>query len=728
MEKVAKPPRRALILSGVVYLLILALVSLWIVYQVFVPTLFPTLDRENFEYVQPAPGAAVDLHQWNPDADGMVSLLSGWDFYWKRLLFSVPTNEQSDPDLEGQTIRRSWTSYLDDSGQNLPWEGYATYQIDLRLPIPEVGETPLLALRTGRISTAASVYWNGQRIYSFGTPATQRTLSDPEWRSTVIPIPASAFAEHRSGVHRLTIEVSNFHSTSAGLTEPLRLGSFQRATQLHLFSHLGSFFLVGIFLIMSLYHVFTFFSRRTEVPALMFGLICGFLSVRILAQGDMPLAELLPILSFEALTKINFLTFTFLVPPFAVYLVMLYPFRGSKILVWASIVVSALYSIVILGYPSWVYTQVLVVYQVFAVLFAAILVVRLGHALFRRLPNSGLLSVGFLAVVATMVLDIASANDAIYFPSIVPFGILVFVFCQSLILISRSSRAMEESEALGGSLRRMNDAMERFIPREFFAAIHKHDVTEVELGDHSLEQMTVMVADIKNFSGMVERLTPKETFEALNALMAEIVPLVRKHGGFVNTYLADGFIGLFPAGPKSAVEAGVEIQHRLVALGNTAGVSRRIEMGMGIHFGDVMIGTVGEESRMNTTVVSDTVYIAEKIQDLTRTFQCSVLVSEPVRQSLGNSGSPALRNLGGFQFRGKSVPIQLFEVYEADRSEDRDAKRRTQRDFERSVFLFQHRQAEKASALLEKIHDSLERPDAAVDYYRQILAKAAPAP
>lgn len=703
--------RRSLGATGVIYLLaVLAASVLCAVYVLL-----------SFEFETPE-SSPPDLRFWDFSTEAPLALRSSWEFHPGRFTRSLPLDSQSGPVLDNLDIGQSWTAYEGPDGQPLSAEGYGTYRLRLRLPSAAgTAQAPSLALKSGRITSAARFYWNGEEIDQTGSAATQRSLSQAAWVAMVIPIPDSAIQKSRDQWHELEIEVSNFHDTSAGIQEVLVLGELEDLNRVNLLSHIGSFFMVGIFLTMSLYHLFTYFARRADLPSLMFGMICGFLSLRILAQGDMPLGLIFPMLDFEVLTKINYLTFTFLVPPFVIYLCTLFPFKAERVLVWAAFIVSSIYSLLILGYPSWIFTKVLIYYQGFTILLALVLLGRLLLALARRHANAGLLSLGFLAVVLTMSLDIASTQNLLSLPPTIPFGILVFVFCQSLILIRRSAHAMEDSEALGQSLLEMNQAMERFVPREFFAAIHKEELTQIRPGDFSVEDMTVMVADIKNFSGLVERMSPEESFETLNRLITALLPIVRNQGGFVINYLADGFIALFPSGARSAVDAAVGMQLLLRDGHQRPDLPRQARMGIGIHSGQVMIGTIGDETRMDSTVISPTVHAAEKIQDLTRIFDCGIIVSAVVKASLGNSGKHALRSLGSFQFRSRGVPHQLFEIYEAEAREIQELKRATQKDFERAVFLFQRRHFEKARELLDQASGVSGEADAAVRYYLKAL-------
>ena len=736
-------------IPSVFFLLLVAAAVYIVTATTFLPTLFPSIDSRTYQYEVPEPGHPVILQDWKPENGGFVQLHHGWTFTWGSYLQTLPSTQilGSPITLTGVSIRTPWTTYTDPQGNPFPIDGFATYQLIMELP-PEV---PLLALRTGRVATAARFYWNGEPIAQLGNPGTRRQNSDPIWISDTIPIPPAALEKGSSqGIHVLTVEVSNFHDTTSGLASTMTLSTLEQAAKVNAFSMASSFFMMGLFLIMSLYHIFTYLYRKTEIPALMFGLICSILALRILAQDDMPLSFLLPDISFTWMVRINFLTFTFLVPPFVTYLSLLFPYRGNRVVIWISLFVSALYSIAIVGYPTWIFGRLLVAYQLFAVALALFLSVHLVVATFKQRPHAKLLMLGFLAVFTTMILDIARANNLLFLPSLVPLGIMVFVFCQSLILISRATAAMESTEELSRHLTRVNQAMVRFIPQEFLAHLQREDITQVQLGDCRQLPMTIMSGNIQNFTALSDKLTAKEMFQVLNSLMSSVVPIIREHRGYIDHYMGEGILALFPQGPPNAVNVAIEIQKTVQKVNRRVKIltGMPIQYGIAIHSGDVTLGTLGEESRMDGTVVSQSVNLTSRIQELTKIFNSGIIISEQIRNPLGNNTDFSLRDLGSFFIKGKSTPVQLFEVFDCDSKPLWTLKRKTLRDFERAVYLANHKQQDQALEMFRTlakaalpdsfahaqnaVSDDHEKTpkrsesiqDPAVNYYLAVLHKA----
>lgn len=238
------------------------------------------------------------------------------------------------------------------------------------------------------------------------------------------------------------------------------------------------------------------------------------------------------------------------------------------------------------------------------------------------------------------------------------------------------------------------DAQRRFFPREFLDLLGKQTITQVALGDQIQREMTVLFADLRGFTARAETLSPAECFAFVNMIFAAICPLVREHGGFIDKFLGDGFLALFPGPADEAVTAAVAIQRRLTAL-NEDRPEAPVRLGIGLHTGTVMMGTVGEPERMEATVLSDDVNVAARIEALTKHYGANVLCSEQTLQRLAPAARQA-RSFGHVRIPGKRHEIAVFELIEADPAPVCARKRASAPDF--AAGLEHLRRAEFAAA------------------------------
>ena len=173
-------------------------------------------------------------------------------------------------------------------------------------------------------------------------------------------------------------------------------------------------------------------------------------------------------------------------------------------------------------------------------------------------------------------------------------------------------------------------------------------------------QVTVMFVDVRDFTPFAEANTAEETVARLNALFEIIVPAVVAAGGHVNKFLGDGALAIFGAPDDlddhadAAVSAAVAI-HRLVV----ERFGGELRIGIGINTGVVIAGTFGGGGQLEFTVIGDTVNVAARIEQLTKTTGDAVLLTQQCVDALA-SRPAGLINRGSHFLKGKSAAVQVF--------------------------------------------------------------------
>lgn len=244
-------------------------------------------------------------------------------------------------------------------------------------------------------------------------------------------------------------------------------------------------------------------------------------------------------------------------------------------------------------------------------------------------------------------------------------------------------------------------AQRRFFPREFLDLLGKTAITQVALGDQIQREITVMFADIRGFTARAETMSPAECFAFVNAVFAAICPIVREHRGFIDKFLGDGFLAVFPGAAEDAVTAAVAVQLRLAAL-NDGSPRAPVRLGIGLHTGAVMMGTVGEPERMEATVLSDDVNIAARIEALTKHYDANVVCSEQTLQRLA-PGVHHVRSFGHVRMPGKHKEIAVFEVLDADPAPVRARKRASAQQFAAGLLHLRRSEFAAASELFGQV-------------------------
>ncbi|MFP4009638.1 MAG: adenylate/guanylate cyclase domain-containing protein, partial [Spirulinaceae cyanobacterium] len=182
----------------------------------------------------------------------------------------------------------------------------------------------------------------------------------------------------------------------------------------------------------------------------------------------------------------------------------------------------------------------------------------------------------------------------------------------------------------------------------------------------------------------------------------------------------DAVMALFPETADDAIQAGIEMQ-KCVGEYNTeirAKSQPAIAIGIGIHTGNLMLGTIGEEQRMESTVISDAVNLASRLEGLTKTYGAGLIISDRTLLSLANPEQYCIRFLGSVRVKGKRQPASIFEVYDADSDRLKAFKQETKDIFEQAVMLFQDDKFQEASLIFQELQQQ-NAQDRVIQLYQE---------
>lgn len=253
-------------------------------------------------------------------------------------------------------------------------------------------------------------------------------------------------------------------------------------------------------------------------------------------------------------------------------------------------------------------------------------------------------------------------------------------------------------------LERKIQAFYRFVPSRFLELLdHQSNFEHIALGLSRECHMSVLFSDIRSFSRIAVRCTPHENFTFLNAYLAHMGPVIRNHAGFIDKYIGDAIMGLFESSDQ-AVQAGIDMIAHL-KLFNEQMIQRKcrpIGIGIGINSGQVMLGTVGELHRLETTVIGDTVNLAYRLESLTKYYGTTLLISEFTLKGLEKPAQYAIRFIDRALLKGQRTPVKVFEVFNGDPPTVRRLKEKTLSLFEEGVNLYHQREFEAAVGLFQE--------------------------
>jgi class 3 adenylate cyclase len=223
------------------------------------------------------------------------------------------------------------------------------------------------------------------------------------------------------------------------------------------------------------------------------------------------------------------------------------------------------------------------------------------------------------------------------------------------------------------------DSYARFVPEKMLELFDKSSITAVKPRDCKDIELTVMFSDIRSYTSISEGLSCSGVFDLLNTYFEMTNPIIDANGGIIDKYIGDAILSVFPNSPDGALRSVIAINHNL---GKFNEERRKISApgiltGTGIHFGSVDLGTVGDSTRLQATVIGDAVNLASRLESATKAFGVRILMSEAARARLESPEEFHLRLIDTVRVKGKQEPIRLYEVFDLDEPSVMDKKLRT---------------------------------------------------
>ncbi len=286
-------------------------------------------------------------------------------------------------------------------------------------------------------------------------------------------------------------------------------------------------------------------------------------------------------------------------------------------------------------------------------------------------------------------------------------------------------RYINELASLNTMLTRLNTAYERFVPYEFLQLLGKENVIDVHLGDQVERNMTILFSDIRGFTSLSEKMTPQENFSFINSYLSQMAPIISEHQGFIDKYIGDAIMALFATNADDAVRCAIAMLKRL----EQYNWSRQpltlpmISIGIGLNTGPLMLGTVGDENRMEGTVISDSVNLASRVEGLNKIYGTTLLITEYTYQQLIDLSQYKIRVIDRVTVKGKTRSVIVYEVFDADNAVSVELKLATLSDFQTGFQYYHQGNFRVAKVLFEKVLKTNPSDKVAQVYLMQCQSK-----
>jgi adenylate cyclase len=233
---------------------------------------------------------------------------------------------------------------------------------------------------------------------------------------------------------------------------------------------------------------------------------------------------------------------------------------------------------------------------------------------------------------------------------------------ESALLYEKNIREAKEREE---AMRRIYEVTNKFVPHEFIRSLGRSVITDIQLGDQVEKIVTVLFSDIRDYTTLAERMTPEENFRFVCSFNERIGPIIREHHGFINQYLGDAIMAIFPRNASDALAAAVQMQEAVDELNKNHVLKTNIpiRIGVGMHTGPLIMGITGDHDRLDATTIADTVNTASRLEGLTKHYKVNILLSESCVNHLADREGFHLRHLGQVQLKGKQEATRIYECF-----------------------------------------------------------------
>ncbi len=304
-----------------------------------------------------------------------------------------------------------------------------------------------------------------------------------------------------------------------------------------------------------------------------------------------------------------------------------------------------------------------------------------GHYLRLAPPWTTLLLILVMAVVSWFITRIPNPTVAI---GGVLGGILIYFFARHfaflrtgwefnivmpsvMLFLGVVLPTLEQAVTQEVEKRRVRGLFSRFISPEMVnQIIETQDLSTL----NKRTELTILFSDIRSFTTISERLTPEEVVALLNPYLHVMSEVIHRNGGTVDKYEGDAIVAFFgepihyPDHAKRAARAALEMRYELKKLTDAWRAEGRFnqtfEMGVGLNTGEVFVGLLGSEQRVNYTIIGDAANLAARLQDQTKEFNWPILISGETWDQINDEFEA---DFGEAKLlKGKSEPVQIYKL------------------------------------------------------------------
>lgn len=268
-----------------------------------------------------------------------------------------------------------------------------------------------------------------------------------------------------------------------------------------------------------------------------------------------------------------------------------------------------------------------------------------------------LLLIDIIYLLAIMQLAIQGYITAYSSPLICQFVTAIFAYTFKFLNENRNKEQIK-------------NAMGKYLSQDVMKNVVKN-IDNLGLGGKKAI-VTVLFSDIRGFTSMSEKMSAEDVSMILNEYFAEMEPIIRKYNGVINKFIGDAIMVIFGEPiqdinhPRNAVKCAYEMLQEVHHLRDKwlEEGKPKFEIGIGINTGEVFIGNIGTENRMEYTAIGDNVNLASRIEGYNKVYKTNLLISTSTYNFVSDCAD--VIKIKEVQIRGKSKKMDIYEVLRID--------------------------------------------------------------
>jgi two-component system sensor histidine kinase ChiS len=266
------------------------------------------------------------------------------------------------------------------------------------------------------------------------------------------------------------------------------------------------------------------------------------------------------------------------------------------------------------------------------------------------------------------------------------------------------------------------DKFHLFVPEQLLQRIAPKGVDSIQLGSAREEEISVLICDIRGFTAITESQLPSQTLTWLNVFFTSMHQAIEQNQGFIDKFMGDALMAVFEGKSHHAIHAAnaaVMMQRQLAQFNQQRSLynlQQPLRVGIGIHTGNAVMGTVGSAMRMEPTVIGDVVNTASRLEELTKLYQCNTIASEATTNRFFESSTFMYRWLDCVIPNGKHHSVNLYEILGTCEYPIETNKLNTQDSYERGVNAWQNKNYQRAAHYFQQVVNR-DREDAIAAYH-----------